>query len=593
MNPTNAAVSLPVSLRSLGLPVGRLLSVLLAAGAVGIAGCASSDQTNTTIDDAAGTPVGQATPGTEIGSQTGLGTAEFDGFVVRYDDWAQLGYRLDWTGKAQFRERETPMEVTPYPDFVVVQGNRGTVSVLNASTGRRVWSEAYAYPLAGFYGVVRPELLPSNEPELLGVGLVALGALSPEEVGARQRADGSIEYATARLDRVDLAPFGEEDFRNRLRSLAFLNLYALDLENQQVRQAFADRDLEDALGLNRISADLRESGFEAVSNLYSGRQLAERIGANQGELKAFARRVLRQTRLDADTLDEIALGVRQLEFGFIPTTGGEPLGNTLLVPTTTELFQLELASGNIENRTGFSAAVSSGGVSVENLLVLGSATGELFAHVTTINPQSGDGVKAWGYRINGSIRQTPLLLDGGVVGAVSAGGEVLFVDVNTGDARGRFQMSGGVESPPVADASRMYVASLDRSIYAFDVDGAVEAWRFRTQRPIRATPTLYNRVLYITLEDQDFTAIDATNGRKLWSAAGVTGQVIAVRSGNLLVWNGTKMTVLDPRRGTVIDELTIRGVDSITTDELVEGGLIVTTSNGTLLRFAPRTLSLR
>lgn len=277
------------------------------------------------------------------------------------------------------------------------------------------------------------------------------------------------------------------------------------------------------------------------------------------------------------------LWTSQLGSRFTKFVGSVRDGDIILTSSASELFELGASSGNLVAKSKFRFLVDTPPVLVGDLAIYSSGSGKLLAHSRSA------GVGSWAYGLSGQIVVPPVLVGDSIIGAVSQGGDVIFLDPATGSSVGRNKISAGVEGAPVADADRMYVASLDQSIYAFDaIEGAL-AWRVRTEFPVRAQPALHNDTLYVALAAHGMTAFDAADGSLRWRNNDIHGEVIGVRDGELLVWDGADLALLDPDNGDVIRRHTFPGAERVVTDRFVDGALYVVGHSGAIVRFVPRS----
>lgn len=277
------------------------------------------------------------------------------------------------------------------------------------------------------------------------------------------------------------------------------------------------------------------------------------------------------------------LWTSQLGSRFTKFVGSVRDGDVILVSSASELFELGATTGNLISKSRFKFLVDTAPVLVGNLAVYGSNSGKLLAH------NRDTGVIAWAYALDGPIETPPVLVGDEIVAGISRGGDVIFLDPFTGTSVGRAKIAGGSVSAPVADAERLYVASLDQSIYAFDALGGALAWRVRTEYPITTQPTLHDGTLYITLRDHGLTAFDAVDGSLRWRNDKASGVVIGMRDGELLVAEGERLALVDPDNGDVIRSHDFPGAVRITTDAFVDGALYVTGRTGVIVRFVPRS----
>lgn len=277
------------------------------------------------------------------------------------------------------------------------------------------------------------------------------------------------------------------------------------------------------------------------------------------------------------------LWTSQLGSRFTKFVGSVRDNEVILTSSASELFELGATSGNLVGKSRFKFLVDTSPVLAGNIAIYGSNSGKLLAH------NRDTGVIAWAYALDGPIETPPVMVGDEIVAGLSRGGDVIFLDPFTGASVGRAKISGGVTSAPVADIDRLYVASLDQSIYAFDALGGALAWRVRTEYPITAQPTSHDGALYISLRTHGLTAFDTIDGSLLWRNDKVEGNVIGLRDGELLVVDGTRLALVDPENGDVIRHHDFPGATSITTDTFVDGAVYVVGQSGVIVRFVPRS----
>jgi outer membrane protein assembly factor BamB len=264
--------------------------------------------------------------------------------------------------------------------------------------------------------------------------------------------------------------------------------------------------------------------------------------------------------------------------------GIDRLGGRVLASGESDLFVLDVDTGNVLNRQQYQKIVSTRPAIFGNLLIYGTGTNEVFAHMVISAVQ---GMTAWGNHVNGAVEAAPTLV-GSSVGVVTQNGSVLFVDAATGSPVGANRIHGGLATDPVASEQAMYVAGLDQSVWAFHVSGGGLIWRHRTQVPLRQQPTLHGGTLYCAVEGEGLLAFDAGTGQVRWTAEDVGGTVIAINRGRLVVWDGKTMRLMDASRGDVLESAVFPRVARLITDKFEDGNLIAVSTRGIVAKFAPR-----
>ncbi|MBL9032535.1 MAG: PQQ-binding-like beta-propeller repeat protein [Phycisphaerae bacterium] len=259
-------------------------------------------------------------------------------------------------------------------------------------------------------------------------------------------------------------------------------------------------------------------------------------------------------------------------------------GDRILVVGEAELFAMDSKTCTVTSRSPFEKIVGTQPALAGDVLIVGSHSGELMG-VRTSGPATG--TKAWGIGGNGAFRRTPVLI-GSAVGAVSSTGDILFADAASGSLLGRSSIFRGADADPVTDGRLMFVASLDQSIYAFSPLGASQVWRHRTERPLRAQPTVHDGVLYAAIPGMGLRAFDAATGTVRWTCKAFEGTVVAVNRGRLLAFDGKDAALIDPARGDVLERSTLKGVSMLRPDRFVDGNLYAVSTTGVVAKFNPR-----
>lgn len=287
-----------------------------------------------------------------------------------------------------------------------------------------------------------------------------------------------------------------------------------------------------------------------------------------------------------------------------PLTGflsSDRIGSTLMSSSRPEIFLMDINTGNLIARQQAEVVLTTKPVLEGGYAIYGTPTGEVLCHRfgdskgNPLPPPLDEGLKAWGYLLDGGIVADPVKI-GSLAGIVTQKGEVFFVDIRTGTGRGRARISGGMETDPVTDGTHMFVASVDQSIYAFAPDRGSYLWRYRTESPITIQPTYHDGTLYCTIAKEGLVAFDVSQdaiiagqlGRKIWSNPAIGGEVIAAQNGDLILWDGTAAKRIDEQNGDVIASTTLPKIKSLVAGEFADGDLFAVGVDGQLLKFSAR-----
>ncbi|MEK6700729.1 MAG: PQQ-binding-like beta-propeller repeat protein [Planctomycetota bacterium] len=261
-------------------------------------------------------------------------------------------------------------------------------------------------------------------------------------------------------------------------------------------------------------------------------------------------------------------------------TGLSRIEGRILASSDSEAFGLRIDNGAIDLRQTYDRVVNTGPIIVGDVAIYGTASGEILAH------SLGLGLKRWAFGTSAGINHDPVAVDNSLA-FVNQAGEVFFLS-STGQVMGRSKaMFGPPAKQPVSTGTLLVAGSNDQSIYAFRPGESRPVWQYRTSSPIRTAPIYYNATIYCEVEGS-LTAFEAKTGTVKWKAKGVTGEVVAVRKGDLLVFDGTKITLVDNGRGETIHTIPLDTASKIVTDSFADGNLYIASKSGLIAKFLPR-----
>ena len=110
----------------------------------------------------------------------------------------------------------------------------------------------------------------------------------------------------------------------------------------------------------------------------------------------------------------------------------------------------------------------------------------------------------------------------------------------------------------------------------------------RSEHRLSAQPVFYEGRVFVTIPGEGLAGFNASTGARLWSLKAVSGDVIAIRDGNLVVWNGRNAATVDPGRGELVAEASLGGASMLKTDQFVDGNLYVVEPSGRIQKYSPR-----
>jgi outer membrane protein assembly factor BamB len=246
-----------------------------------------------------------------------------------------------------------------------------------------------------------------------------------------------------------------------------------------------------------------------------------------------------------------------------------------------EIQVLDAKTGVLKDRQRLEVIANTRPVVFDSMVIFGCPTGEVLAH------NLNSGYKQWGHKLLGAIIADPVRI-GDNVAAVSSGGEVVILDPRRGMRIGAAKVFGGTDANPAASERSVFIASLDQSLWSFDQFGGPARWRERTEFPLRQDPAYHDGSVYVAIPGQGLVCFNSEDGSRTWTAAGLSGEVVGVRGGQLIVWDGKVASTVDMQRGDVVARVNLPGIKLVMTDAFVDGNLYTSTAKGEVSKFSPR-----
>ena len=88
-------------------------------------------------------------------------------------------------------------------------------------------------------------------------------------------------------------------------------------------------------------------------------------------------------------------------------------------------------------------------------------------------------------------------------------------DLSSSKVKWKYRM-GGMFGSPVIGNNVVYIAGLDSTLHAIDVQSGKTIWKFKTSGPIRSTPCLYESSVFVISEDGSLYNLNKVNGAVNW-----------------------------------------------------------------------------
>lgn len=170
-----------------------------------------------------------------------------------------------------------------------------------------------------------------------------------------------------------------------------------------------------------------------------------------------------------------------------------------------------------------------------------------------------DGEEQWRMQVGEYVARTTPAFDDGTL-FVAAGYTLLAIDAATGQQRWSVPLRFAGSCSPVAAEGRVYVATQEGHVSAFETERGDEVWHYRNDNLLFASPALDAGVIVIGDEAGMVTAISASTGREMWQkpAGGDIFATPAIAAGVVFVaTNEPSLLAFDLKSGR---ELWQRGV---------------------------------
>ena len=260
--------------------------------------------------------------------------------------------------------------------------------------------------------------------------------------------------------------------------------------------------------------------------------------------------------------------------------GATRLAAALIVASESEEQLLDVETGQLLDRQRLSVLANTSPVLVPPQIIVGSSTGEIYAHDLRV------GVRTWSVKLNGPINSPVIKLGGRDIGAVSEGGELIMLDTRSGASGGRRAMLfDGVENQPITDGSQMYVAGLDQSVWAYDIDSGSRVWRHRTQSPMSSDPVVGGGVVVVHAKREGLLGLNAQNGERLWAQPDAMGDGVYTTDTAVTLWDGTTLSVVSLRDGAIRTQYELPGIKWVRADD--DGIVYTVAHDGVVSKYEP------
>jgi outer membrane protein assembly factor BamB len=253
-----------------------------------------------------------------------------------------------------------------------------------------------------------------------------------------------------------------------------------------------------------------------------------------------------------------------------------------------EITSLSVATGALTSEEGRSPIqtlqwmANTAPIVYQNNFIYGSKGGDLVWQAFNI----GYAYKAFNI---GDIIDIKPELAGDLLIGIARSGEVAAMDPRQVRLRWKHKLLDQITASPASNGSVLYVSCTDQYLRAFDLESGRLLWRALTETPLGISPvviddSVYQQIPGTGLASYEAVPVNRYDGRRLWLAQTVDGEVLTKRNGRLLVWNQDQrvLNVVSESTGVVESRLELDEVQMIVTDDKDNGRLYVLDDRGHL-----------
>jgi outer membrane protein assembly factor BamB len=275
------------------------------------------------------------------------------------------------------------------------------------------------------------------------------------------------------------------------------------------------------------------------------------------------------TTIAADPLDAV-WGVTP----GLPRVDDLPFGQNdddrIYVTSDPVVFVLDHKTGAVVGRQDLERIPSTDVVRRGSYLIFGSRMGQIIWHQFTVG-------QAWrANQLKGPIVSKPILVGSNGIAVASEGGTFLMLDAKSAGRIWGERLFDGVTAPLAAGGGKVFAASKDQYLWAFNAGNGDTAWRYFTESPLTEPPTYVDvdggRVLQwvpseglVCLEANPKNAVE---GRKVWTLPGITGRYVGRIKGDVALWDAKAkaLRLVDVSQGAVTRTVPLPQVERVSMD---------------------------
>ncbi len=235
----------------------------------------------------------------------------------------------------------------------------------------------------------------------------------------------------------------------------------------------------------------------------------------------------------------------------------------VVVPTATETFVYDRYSGRRLRRFQPGYTTAGPAVAVDDVILSGATANRFYA--TRVDLQQNLAPRQlWEVATDGAVTAQPLLFDRDYVLFASRAGTVFACRTIDKKLRFRSKVGGSIIGDPALDASGVYIASTDRSLYKIDLDDGHIIWRVRFETPLETGPVVVAHAVLQASDCAGVTAVEADTGKVRWRVPEARAFASHSKAGDVLFSNRQELLVADHETGDVYFQVPTTDVVDVT-----------------------------
>lgn len=252
------------------------------------------------------------------------------------------------------------------------------------------------------------------------------------------------------------------------------------------------------------------------------------------------------------------------------------------------VFELDYNSGAVVGRQDLERIPSTEVLPLGNHLVFGTRSGQIVWHQFVVG-------QAWrANQLKGPVVANPTLVGSSDIVCASEGGTLLLLDGKSARKVWGDNLFDGVTAAVTAGGGKVFAASTDQYLWAFDAQTGKVSWRYFTESPLVDSPIYIDqdggRVMQ-WVETEGLVCLEANpenaiEGRTVWTIEDARGQAIGMIHGDVAIWDADAHTLrlINASQGAITKTLQLPQIDHLSMED---DSIFAVAADGRIVRLDP------